>query len=312
MTPGAKVSIITRERVLDAMQRVGYVPNLAAQTMKTHRTGTIGVVVADLTNPFYPQILDALSTTFDQSGYRVAVWVADSAKNDAALHAIRQRSVDGVVFTTVTEESPELRGALDRRSPIVLVNRTLPEVDCDQVGSDNAQGGALVADYLLTHGRMRAAFIGGTPHATTSRARLAGFSERLAKAGYPLAPEHSLHGDYTHASGRAAMLRLLDQGQPIDAVFCSNDLLAFGAIDAARSRGVRVPEELWIVGYDDINMASWESFDLTTVRQGIADMARTAAELLLDRVAAPDRPAERVTLEARLVVRGSTAWSATA
>lgn len=307
MTPGAKVSDATRERVLDAMDRVGYVPNLAAQTMKTGRTGTIGVVVADLTNPFYPQVLDALSAAFDENGYRLTVWVADTAKNDAALHAIRQGSVDGVVFTTATEESAELRGALERQSPLVLVNRTLPDVECDQVGSDNQQGGALVAEHFLANGRTSLAFIGGTPLATTSRSRLAGFAGGLAKAGRPLAPKRIVDGEYTHASGYQAMLRLLDGGEPIDAVFCSNDLLAFGAMDAARARGVRVPDDLWIVGYDDIDMASWESFSLTTVRQDIREMARVSSRLLLDRIADPARLPERIEFVPRLVVRGSTA-----
>ncbi|MET4637281.1 LacI family DNA-binding transcriptional regulator [Mycetocola sp. 2940] len=307
MTPGTPVSDATRARVLQAMAAVGYQPNLAAQTMKTGRTGTVGVVVADLTNPFYPQILDALSDAFDEAGYRMTVWVADSAKNDAALLAIRQGSVDGVVFTTVTETSSELHGALERQSPLVLVNRTLAGVDCDQVGSDNVAGGALVADYLVRHGRTRPAFIGGTPLATTSQGRLHGFATRLAELGHPLSPDRIFQGEYTHRNGYAAMARALDGSDAVDSVFCSNDLLAFGAIDAARSAGTAVPDDIWIIGYDDTDMASWESFDLTTVRQDIAGMAGAATRMLLARIQDPAAPAEQVVLESRLVIRGSTA-----
>lgn len=305
LTPGTPVSAATRERVLRAMATVGYQPNLAAQTMKTGRTRTVGVVVADLTNPFYPQILGALGDALDDAGYRMTVWVADSAKNDAALLAIRQGSVDGVVFTTVTESSNELRGALERQSPLVLVNRTLAGVACDQVGSDNVGGGALVADYLVRHGRTNPAFIGGPSDATTSQGRLRGFAERLAELGHPLTPDRILEGEYAHADGFAAMARALGMAG-VDSAFCSNDLLAFGAIDAARSAGTMVPEEIWVVGYDDTEMASWKSFDLSTVRQDIAAMASVATRMLLARIDNPAAKADQVVLEPRLIVRGST------
>lgn len=306
LTPGSRVSEATRERVMRAMDDVGYVPNAAAQALKTGRTGTVGVVVSDLANPFYPQMLEALSLAFDAAGYRVIVWIADGAKNDAALQAIREGTVDGVVFTTVTEESVELRSALERRGPVVLVNRTVPGLDCDQVSSENRGGAELVADYLESHGRTRAAFIGGTTLATTSRARLEGFSRRLAAAGHPLAPELSMHGDYSHASGYRAMNTLLDSDAGVDAVFCSNDLLAFGAMDAARARGVRIPEDLWVIGYDDTDMASWPAFDLTTVRQDTTQLAQAAARLLISRIADPARTTVTEELKPRLIVRGST------
>lgn len=306
LAPGARVSEATRDRVMRAMHEVGYVPNAAAQALKTGRTRTVGVVVSDLANPFYPQMLEALSRAFDHAGYRLTVWIADGTKNDAALQAIREGSVDGVVFTTVTEESVELRSALERRGPVVLVNRTVPGLDCDQVSSANGRGAELVADYLIERGHARAAFIGGTTLATTSRSRLEGFSRRMAEAGHPLDRRLSVHGEYSHASGYRAMIELLESGEPIDAVFCSNDLLAFGAMDAARARGLRIPEDLWVVGYDDTDLASWAAFDLTTVRQDTTQLADTAARLLLSRIADPARSTETHELEPSLVVRGST------
>jgi LacI family transcriptional regulator len=307
LADAATVSETTRARVLAAVEQVGYVPNLTARTMKTGRTGTVGVVVADLTNPFYPQLLEALGRALDAAGRRLSVWVADGPKNSAALQAIRERSVDGVVFTTVVEESAELRSALDRQSPLVLVNRLLPEVACDQVGSDNVAGGALVAQYLLAHGRRRIAFLGGEPSVSTTRDRLTGFRDHLAAAGAPLAA--AAHGTYTYASGRAGALQLLTDAAPPDALFCSNDLLAFGALDAARERGLRVPEDLWVVGYDDVEQAGWGSMSLTTVRQDVDRLAATAAELLLARMDSPGAPPRHVTLEPELRVRGSTAHS---
>jgi LacI family transcriptional regulator len=301
---GSTVSDATRARVLTAMDAVGYVPNLSARAMKTGLSGTVGVVVADLANPFYPQLLDALGRAFDAAGRRVTVWVAEGAKNLAALQAIRERSVDGVVFTTVTEESAELRSALDRHSPVVLVNRTLVGVDCDQVASDNVAGGALVGAYLSTHDRRRPAFIGGEPTVATTRDRLAGFLHALGRA--EIAPISVIHGEYTHRSGYEGMLALLDGSEPPDAVFCSNDLLAFGALDAARVRGLRVPDDVWVIGYDDVEMAAWESWSLTTVRQDVDRLAQVAADLLLRRLEQPTVPTAQVLLSPSICVRRST------
>lgn len=302
MSAPSSVSDDTRARVLTAMESVGYVPNHAARAMRTGHSRTVGIVVADLENPFYPQMLDALSSAFARDDYRVIVWVATTTGNDAALEAIRQGSVDGVVFTTATEESSELRSALQRRSPLVLVNRPLPQFDCDQVSSDNEAGAIVVAEYLIEHGRTSAGFIGGTPRATTSRARLAGFTSRL-----PVDPALVVEGEYTYADGYRGMTRLLDSGRPLDAVFCANDLLAFGAMDAARTAGVRIPADLWVIGYDDIPMASWDAYDLTTIRQDVASTADVAARLLIERIEGAAHPSVTTQFAPELIVRGSTA-----
>lgn len=296
----------TRERVMAAVEAVGYTLNAAAQSMRTGRSNTIGVVVADVENPFYPQLLGALTTQFDARGLRTAVWVSDGERNDAALQAIRQGTVDGVVFTTVTERSREFRDALDRGSPLVLVNRTVADIPADQVVSDNVRGAGLVAEHFVAHGR-RPAFIGGAADASTSAERLAGYRAGLAAAGVALPDAATLRGTYTRDSGFASARRLYEQGGPApDAIFCSNDILAFGAMDGVRSLGLRVPEDVWIVGYDDVDMAAWDAFDLTTVRQDTARMAEEAARLLALRIDDRARAPERVVLPPALVVRGST------
>jgi len=303
------VSESARRRVLAAMRDVGYVPNRAARAMRTGRSGTVGVVVADLENPFYPLMLDALSAAVERAGLRMIVWVATNSTNAAALEAIRERSVDGVVFTTATEHSAELHSALERGSPVVLVNRALPEVACDQVSSDNDAGGALVADYLVRHDRIRAAFIGGPPRASTSRARLRGFERRLRELGHPLRPDLVVEGEYTYDDGRRGLERMLRAAVVPNALFCGNDLLALGAMDAARAAGIRVPDDLWIVGYDDIPMSAWNAYDLTTVRQDVTETAGLAVSLLVSRVAGDDRPPVRTQFAPQLIVRGSTRHS---
>lgn len=303
---GGSVSAETRKKILDAAKAVGYVPNLGARAMKTGRVNTVGVVVADLRNPFYPEILDALTSYLDAAGQKVTLWNSDGPGNDAALEAINAGSVDGVIFTTVTEASAPLRAALDRHKPVVLINRTVEALGCDQVASDNVAGSGTVADYLLDGGRERIAFIGGPSAASTARDRFRGFSERLAAAGAPLRAEHTLVGPFSHDFGYSAAGMLLEAADRPDAIFCSNDLTAFGALDAARAAGISVPDDLWIVGYDDIAMSAWPAFDLTTVHQPSLAMAEAGAQALLDRIRQPTAPYRTLTFRSHLVVRGST------
>lgn len=300
------VSAATRARILEAAARVGYVPNLGARAMKTGRVNTVGVVVADLSNPFYPEILEALTATLDRAGQKVTLWNSDGPGNNAALGAIRGGSVDGVIFTTVTESSEPLRAALAGHSPVVLINRTVDSLPCDQVTSDNASGGAAVADYFVRNGHSRIAFVGGPPAASTARDRRAGFEQRLTELGVPLAPELIRTGSFSHDFGFTATSDLLRQAHPPTALLCSNDLIAFGALDAARMSDVEVPGQLWVVGYDDITMSSWPAFDLTTVHQPSKEMAEAGAQALLDRIDNPRSPLTRLMFRSHVVSRGST------
>jgi LacI family transcriptional regulator len=297
----------TRDRVLRALAATGYVPNQAARAMRTRRSGAVGVIVGRITNPFYPELLTALSRTLGEADQRMVLWDAEGPGAQTAVDAIRQRVVDGLIFTTATADLPPLVQALASSSPVVLVNRALRGVVCDQVTSDNRAGGRLVAGYLAAHGHRRCGLVSGPRGISTGDDREAGYRAGLDASGLRLPAGLVVHGEFSHADGYSAMCRLLDQDDPPTAVFCTNDLIAFGARDAARALGVRVPEDLWLVGYDDIPMASWQAFDLTTVRQPLGAIADLAVELLLARIADPERPPQTHRLPAELIVRGSTA-----
>ena len=307
LSGSARVSPHTRDRVLQALQETGYTPNLVARAMRTRRTGTVGVVVASITNPFYPEVIEAISDALAGAGCRMILWISEGSGDESALAAIRQGLVDGIVFTTVTSKSRPLHEALDRHAPVVMLNRAVEGVDADQVVSDNAEGASQVADYLVAAGHTRVGFIGGPRIASTSLYREKGFLRGMAR--HTLAVPKALRraGNFTHEAGAAQMTAMLQQRTPPTAVFCANDLSAFGAIDAARTLGVRVPEDVWVVGFDDIAMSSWSGYDLTTVQQPIEKMSATAVDLLLARIADPRRPARRVTLSGQLVPRRSTA-----
>lgn len=307
MSSSANLSPATKAKVHAAMEALGYVPHAGAQAMKTRRTRTIGVVVADLTNPFYAEILDELTRELDAAGYRVVLWNAGGGSHQNALTAIREHAVDGVIFTTATEESVELQAAVEKGSPIVLINRVVDCFECDQVTSGNRAGGALVADYLLANNKTRVAFIGGAQNASTSRDRAAGFLDRMREAGHPVPPDLCLHGTFSHDVSAGFMERLLSLPDRPEAVFCANDYMAFGALDALRRHGLSAPGDCWIIGYDDVEMAAWDSFSLTTVRQPSREMARSGAKLLLSRIESPEQPPRRQEFPCELIIRGSAA-----
>lgn len=198
---------------------------------------------------------------------------------------MEERTVDGLIFTTATEELPAGAGAA---GPVVLLHRGLTNSPYDQVTTDNVQGGRLVANYLRGTGHRRIGYIAGPGLPSTSRDRARGFTERLGELGLPLDARLTVYGGFVHDTSRAAMRDLLKLPDAPTAVFCANDLTALGALNGAVSLGRRVPDDVWVVGYDDIAMAAWDSFDLTTVRQPTVDMSRAAVQLLLERIEDPE------------------------
>jgi len=300
-----------RERVLKALEQTRYEPNAAARAFRTHRSGSIGVVVARLSYPLFPAMLESIGAQLARLGFRTVVWDSEHGGDLPASRALRQRIVDGVILTAATAESEFLRDATGAGGPVVLVNRTVGGYEADQVSSDNRDGGRKVARYLLRNGRERIALIGGSSHASTIRDRERGFREGLEELGSPLPPQfYGQVESFSHAGhawGKVAAVRLLQLGTPPDAIFCVNDAIALGAIDGARSLGLRIPEDLWIVGYDDIELSSWDAYQLTTVRQPMSQMIERAISLLLARIDERDRPIAFECFANELVIRQSTA-----
>lgn len=302
------VSEATRRKVLMAMHQTGYQPNQAARSMRTNRSGTIGIVVADVLNPFYPAVIAAASRELNRVRRRMVLFESDYGGEDNAVEAVGQRSVDGLMFTTAQAGSAPLHAALDLGRPTVLVNRTIPTLRCDQVDSSNYQTSRAIARYFAAAGHRRVGLVTADPAFTTAQLRDSGFRAGVAEAGLVLAEELVVDGAFTHAGGHAAMLTMMRSAEPPTAVFCVNDLSALGAMDATRTIGVRVPEDVWIAAYDDIDMASWEAFSLSTARQPIEEMVALAVDLLLRRIEEPGRPFQHHRFPATFRARRSTNW----
>jgi LacI family transcriptional regulator len=274
--------------------------------MRSGRTGVIGVVVTDLTNPFHSSLLEALSGAIRAASHRMVLWDGRRDGEADAVAALREKAVDSVIFATATAASRPLREAIDRELSVVLVDRFLPGLSCDSVTSDNLAGGRNVARYFLDAGRTAIAMIGGAPGLSTADERLAGFKSGFAPAARRKPILVATAGHAAYEEGARAFHEILGHGKVPDAIFCASDVLAFGAMDAARAQGLRVPDDLWVVGYDDISVSAWDAYNLTTVRQPLTRMAEQAVRLALDRLANPERAPKRSRLASQLVVRGST------
>ncbi|MHC9297016.1 LacI family DNA-binding transcriptional regulator [Mycobacterium sp. LTG2003] len=296
-----------RERVQRALADLGYVPNASAKSMRTAKSGAIGIVAADLTNPYFPRLLDALSREARGRGLNVLLWNDDDPEAPMAQAGVAAGSVDAVVFAAARQSTVGVNILADRGFPVMLVNRGWPDSRVDQVTSDHEASGYAAADYYLTRGRTRIAAMFGARDTFASPAREVGFRRRLEESGVTVSPDRWFVGDTSYEHGWACARRILESRPLPDAVFCSADLIAFGAMSAFRAGGVRIPDDMWLMGNDGLPMSAWEPFDLTTHRQPIEDMAREGMDLLVSRIGGAQHEPRRVLLPTELIVRGSTA-----
>jgi len=300
------VSAKTREAVASVLRETGFVPNATARAMRTHRTRTIGVVVSTPVNQYGLEVMGHVHEHIAPHGLQLSVWLAepDGTAPDA-LRALRERLVDGLIYTTAVDRMPELDAAIDGGAPIVLMGRTKRGVKTDTVAGANMQGGARVAEYLTLNGRKKVALVGGRSF-SPGREIEDGFRRRLKALGVPIDESRVIYGDLFYDSGEKAFDELWRQEVKPDAIFCINDLLAYGVLDAARTSGIRVPEDLWVIGYNDIQMSTWAAYDLTTVRQPLGQMAEISVRQLMARIDGSSAPPQRQRIEGSLIIRGST------
>ena len=305
-TDNAVIAPETRDKVLRIAERIGYQPNPFARSLTTKRSQIAGIVVADITNPFYPEVLAVLTRRLQEAGLQTMLFFAGPDRSvDDSLPMLLQYSPDIAIVLAATMSSEMVNVCRQAGTPVLLFNRYIPNSHAAAVCCDNQAGGRLVAEVLIAAGHRRLAFIAGLPDTSTNRDRFLGFSEMCRELGHP-PPILAEGGSFTYEAGHTAIKRLLDRADPPDAVFCANDIVAIGALDAARRElGISVPEELSVVGFDDIAMAAWPSYSLTTIRQPTnamieATIAQTKL-LLADR----DGPTETQILPGRLVRRSS-------
>lgn len=299
-----RVAPETREKVLAAARELGYKPNVIARSLSMQRTNIVGIVMADFTNPFYPNVLETFTQRLHDIGRRVLLFnVAPDQNIDETLPLVLQHQVDAVIITSATLSSAMADECARHGTPVILFNRHVPGANASSVTCDNAAGGRQIADILFDTGHKRIAYIAGTEYTSTNVDRERGFTERIQERGASVWAREQ--GAYTYETGHAAATRLLSQTERPDAIFAANDIMALGVLDAAREHGLQMPDELSVIGFDDIPAASWAAYSLTTIRQPVNRMIDATLELLTERVASPQAaPALRV-LPGVLVKRNS-------
>ncbi|MFE6868726.1 LacI family DNA-binding transcriptional regulator [Kitasatospora sp. NPDC057692] len=301
---GGSVAPETRRRVLEVVAKYDFQPSQAARSLVGARSGLIGVVIRDLTNPFYPVMVKAIERVLHEHGLRLSL-VTDVMSDEEGLALLRREGVDGVVFSSAVERDPLAHRLLAHGIPLVLCHRTLPDFPADQVEADNTAAGELAARHLLDLGHRRIAMVRGLAGASTAQQRSRAFRDKVAATGGVALAEAD--GAYDYATAYAAVRSLLASAEPPTALFCHNDVMAYAALNAAAAAGVAVPAELSVVGCDDVPLSAWERIDLTTVRQPLERIAQVGVELLLDRLEHPDLPHRHEVLPVEFVPRSTTA-----
>ncbi|MBO9465642.1 LacI family DNA-binding transcriptional regulator [Tropicibacter sp. R15_0] len=304
-TPGASASKKTVEKVRKAADELGYRPNVLARAMVSGRSRIIGLVVAYLENQFYPIVLEKLSNALQELGYHILIFTAPNSADgiDAVIQDLMDYQVDGIVAASVSLSSDLAERATQAGIPVVLFNRGQDNSPFVEVTSDNIAGGRQVAQFLLDAGHERIAHISGWQGSSTGRERQQGFNAALDEAGTTSIA--TLDGMYSRDVAMACTDRLLSDHSP-DAIFVGNDHMAFAVIDTLRARGIEVGKEISVIGYDDVPMASWGAYDLTTIRQPVNRMVDATVSALMQHIDNPNTAApRREAIEGPLIVRRS-------
>ena len=306
------VAPTTRERVQRAIDEMGYRPNLTARSLRSGRTGVIAVALPRLDEPYFAELAAAVIAIADRRGCTVLVDQTDGEREreQLAVAGFRPDLIDGLILSPLALGADDLLSPVRATTPLVLLGERISDTTFDHVAIDNVAAARTATEHLLSLGRSRFAAIGAmrTLVAQTARLRLEGFAGALRDAGRTVRPGHVQEVEaFSREDGARAMDRLLDLPEPPDAVYCFSDLLALGALRALHRRGVRVPEDVAVIGTDDIAESRFSTPTLSTVVQDRVQIATLAVDALLHRLSGdPDEPPRELTAGFSLSVREST------
>ena len=305
------VSAATRMRVQTALDELGYRPNLSARSLRGGQSGLIALALPELDFPYFAELARHIVQAAEAHGWTVLIDQTDgrAEREKLVMDGIRDQLIDGVIFSPLVTGARELAARRDT-TPMVLLGERVHHGTMDHVGIDNVAAARTAVAHLASLGHTRIAAIGEQRHrrGQTARLRLQGYLAGLENAGLPFDPALVMPAaSYHRADGAAAMTELLALADPPDAVFCFNDMLAIGALRTLRDRGVRVPDDVAVAGFDDIEESSYSAPGLTTIRPDKARIASTSIALLAARLDGGGGPSRDVTERFDLVVRRSTA-----
>lgn len=304
-TPGASASPKTAAKVRAAAEQLGYRPDPLARAMITGRTRIVGLVVAYLENQFYPMALERLSRALQARGYHILVFMAgnDTDKIAEVVQELIDYRVDGIITASVSMSNDLTARLLALGIPVVNFNRGQDDPRLTDVTSDNVAGARKATSFLIAGGHRRIAHVMGWQGASTGRDRAEGFRQAMAEAG--LAPVAMIDGMYSRETAAEVTRRLFRGDDRPDAIFVGNDHMAFAVLDELRfALGLRVPEDVSVVGYDDVPIAAWPAYALTTIRQPVNRMVAATVEAILGLIDGTATP-QKARIDGPLMVRRS-------
>jgi len=305
-TPGASASNKTILKVREAAQELGYRPNVLARSLITGKSRIIGLIVAYLDNYFYPLALEKLSNYLQSEGYHVLIFMAanDTQSTDQVIDELLDYQVEGIITASVGLSSDLTARCEAAGVPVVLFNRSQDAANHSAVTSNNFSGGKTVAEFFLAAGHKRIGYIGGWEGASTQREREAGFRSALTEAGETLAA-HAL-GQFTVEGAKKAARQMFAESDHPDAVFVATDHMAFAVMDVLRGElNLHIPNDVSVVGYDDVPPASWAAYDLSTVRQRADLMVKETVALMIEKIRNPASSPRHIKIDSPLIVRSS-------
>ena len=299
------VSPDAKARVLAAVDALGYRPNAVARSLRTDQTRTLGLIISDVLNPYFTALARSVEEAARALGYSVIIGNADERPElqDHHIRTLLDRRIDGLLVSPTDGGSPQILDAARGGTPMVFVDRWIPGVDVPVVRADGCPAVRDLVAHLHRLGHRRLAIIAGPAATTTGSERVEAFRDALGEHGLPLPDAYIGQGDFQADSGRRATERFLALPEPPDAVFAADNLMALGALDAIRARGLRVPQDIALAAFDDIPWFVHTDPPITAIAQPTGDLGRAAVRALVDVI--EGRPPQSVTLSARLVVRRS-------
>lgn len=299
-TPGASVSEEARRKVLKAAETLDYRPNALARGLITNRTRIVGLAMKDIQNPFYHEVLGMFTKKLREKGYSVLfVYTENEEVQQEEIDHFLEYNVEGVIVTDALLSSKVVAKLQQNNIPVTLFNRYDHNVACHSVCCDNINAAREIAKYLYNSGCTKIVYLSGIINTSTNRDRQKGFTDELSKRGIETT---ILEGDYTYETAYYLTTKTIEQGEVPDAIFGANDITALGALDALKIKGIDVPEQTMVVGFDDIKMASWPSHSLSTWAQPIDEMVNASIHLML----ANENESKQIFLEGTFIPRQTT------
>lgn len=309
LSKNPRISAATRERVLEAVEALGYVYNQHAASLRTQRSLTIGLIITDVSNPFSAELTSGAESALADQDYSLVLATTDDdlEKQSRSIRTMLERDVDGLILGPVAGTTKESLQAIMRHCALVLTNPYFEGLAADCVGMDDENGTLRAVKHLIERGHQRIAFVGGYATSATRQRRLHSYRDTLQGQGIDFDPALCIDSPVTRRGGYDAVQQLLHHEDPPSGAYCYSDVIAFGVMLGLRAAGLEAGPDFAVIGFDNVPEASLWHPSLTTVSADPRRLGQNAAQLMLRRIANPDLPVSRVIMPSRLIVRDSTA-----